>query len=377
MIRISYDEIINRIMDKTGYTKETVEDLINKKVKQLSGLITKEGAAHIVANELGIKLIDKVSGKLQIKNVLVGMRDVEIVGLVKNNFGVREFATEKKQGKVASLIIADETGTIRVVLWNDMADKVKDIKVGDTVKILSGYVRGREDNKEIHLNDRSKIIVNPPGEKVNVDLNQTFSRTYVRKKINELKDTDKNAELRVTIVQAFEPRFYEVCPECGRKLELKEGGFSCPIHGKVTPKQAYVMNLIGDDGSGTIRLVFFRDQVLKVLDKKAEELLVYKDSPEEFDKLKHELLGTEIIVKGRVSVNKMFGKIEFMVDDVEKPDYDKEISEAQKKLDELPKKDLDEIKIADKTQDAETTSDIEEVKETEEPDDMDFDDVVN
>ena len=124
MIRISYDDLINKITEKTGYTKETVEDLINKKVKQLSGLITKEGAAHIVANELGIKLVDKVSGRLQIKNVLVGMRDVEIVGLVKNNFGVREFSTEKRKGKVASLIIADETGTIRVVLWNDMADNV-------------------------------------------------------------------------------------------------------------------------------------------------------------------------------------------------------------------------------------------------------------
>ncbi len=349
MIRISYDEIIERIIEKTGYSKEAVEDLINKKVKQLSGLITKEGAAHIVANELGIKLVEKVSGRLQIKNILLGMRNVDIIGKVKNNFGVREFSTNNRQGKVASLIVADETGTIRVVLWNDMADKVKDIKIGDIVEIKSAYVRGKDsENKELHLNDKSQIIINPEGKSVDVDVSNSFSRDYTRKTIDELKDEERNVEIKLTIVQVFEPRFYEVCPECGRKLILQEGGLACPVHGKVNPKQAYVLNVIGDDGTGTIRLVFFKDQVLKLLHKKDEDLIVYKETPEEFDKLRKDMLGTEIVVKGRSTLNKMFGKKEFIVEDVEAPDYKKE-EEILKS--ELQKNNKEETEVKDDEED--------------------------
>ena len=333
MIRITYDEILTKIEEKTGYSRATIEDLINKKIKQLSGLITKEGAAHIVANELGIKLFEKISGNLQIKNILLGMRNVDLIAKVKNNFGVREFNTNGRQGKVASLIVADETGTIRVVLWNELADKAKDIKPGDIIEIKSAYARGRDDNKELHLNSRSEIIINPKGKTVNVDFSN-FKKSYTRKTIEELGETDKNVEVRLTIVQAFEPKFYEVCPECGRKLVLQEGGLACPTHGKVEPKQAYVMNLIGDDGTGTIRLVFFKDQVLKVLNKNQDDILIFKDSPEEFDNMKKELLGTEIVVKGRVNLNKLFGRKEFIVEDVEPPQYEKEekiISEEIKK----------------------------------------------
>ncbi len=342
MIRITYNEIIERIKEKTGYSEETINDLIQKKVKQLSGLITKEGAAHIVANELGIKLFDRISGKLKIKNILLGMRNVETVGVVKQNFGVRNFNTNNRQGKVGSLIIADETGTIRVVFWNGIADVVNKIKVGDIIKIMAGYVRGNDDSKEIHLNEKSKVIINPPDEKINLEEVQ-LQQNYERKRIEELKENDRNVELKLVIVQVFEPRFYEVCPECGKKLILGEGGFICETHGKVTPKQAYVINMLGDDGTSTIRLVFFREQMLKILGKKEEDLLLYKEKPESFEDERRRLLGMEIIVRGRVSLNKMFGRTELIVDDVEEVDYDEEIKKVKEEINKLP----DEVKNLD------------------------------
>ena len=215
-----------------------------------------------------------------------------------------------------------------------MADKAKDIKVGDIVEIKSAYVRGKDStNKELHLNDKSQIIINPEGKTVDVDISSVRGE-YKRKTIDELKDEERNAEVKLTVVQVFEPRFYEICPECGRKLVLQEGGLVCPVHGKVTPKQAYVLNVIGDDGTGTMRLVFFKEQVLKLLHKKEEDLIVYKETPEEFDSLRRDMLGTEIIVKGRSTLNKMFGKKEFIVEDVEAPDYKKEEETLKKKIKE-------------------------------------------
>ena len=341
MIRIPVEQIIRKIKEKTSYSEEAINDMISKKIKQLSGLITREGAARIVANELGVKLIEKISGKLKIKNILSGMRDVEVVGIVKQNFGVRDFSSSGRSGKVASLIIADETGSIRVVLWNDIADKVSSLKNGDVVKLVGGYVRENQGVKEVHLNSRSKIIINPPGEKV-----ESIDLEYPRKRISELSESDRDVELRATIVQAFEPRFYEVCPVCGKKLVLSEGGFVCETHGHVEPKEAYVINLMVDDGSGTIRLVCFREQVLKVLNKNEEELLIIKDNPEKFDELRRELLGTEIIVQGRVSLNKMFGRLEFIAQNIKIPDYEKEIEKVKKEL-ETTKQDKDIVQDSD------------------------------
>ena len=79
MIRLSYDEIIAKIKEKSSLSESELSGRIEGKMSQLAGLVSREGAAHIVASELGIKLVDQLSGRLQIKNILNGMRDVETV----------------------------------------------------------------------------------------------------------------------------------------------------------------------------------------------------------------------------------------------------------------------------------------------------------
>ncbi|MGB9748376.1 MAG: OB-fold nucleic acid binding domain-containing protein [Candidatus Woesearchaeota archaeon] len=331
MIRITTEEIIQKIKEKTSYNEEAINEMINKKVKQLSGLITKEGAARIVANELGVPLFNNFSGKLKIKNILSGMRDVETVGIVKQNFGVKPFTTQNREGKLASLIIADETGAIRVVLWNEIAEQASKIKIGDIVKIKAGYVRDNNNSKEIHLNERSKLIINPPDEKVD-----EARYELKRKTISELSENDRDVELRATIVQVFEPKFYSVCPECGKKLVVSEAGMVCEQHGKVKAQEAYVINLLIDDGTGIIRMVCFKEQVLKLLNKSEEDLLILKDSPEKFEEIRRELLGTEIVASGRATLNKIFGRIEFVADKIELPDYKKEAEKLKKEVESLP-----------------------------------------
>ncbi|MEM2121183.1 MAG: DUF2240 family protein [Candidatus Woesearchaeota archaeon] len=331
MIKITIEEIIQKIKEKTSYNEEAINEMINKKVKQLSGLITREGAARIVANELGVPLFNSFTGKLKIKNILSGMRDVETVGIVKQNFGVKPFSTQNREGKLASLVIADETGAIRVVLWNEIAEQASKIKIGDIIKIKAGYVRDNNNSKEIHLNERSKIIINPPDEKV-----EEAKYEPKRKTISELSENDRDVELRATIVQAFEPKFYHVCPECGKKLSLSEVGMVCEQHGKVKPQEAYVINLLVDDGTGIIRTVCFKEQVLKLLNKSEEELSLLKDNTEKFEEIRRELLGTEILISGRATLNKMFGRIEFIADKIEFPDYKSEVERLKRDVESLP-----------------------------------------
>ena len=56
MIKLSYEQILEKINKQTGKSESEIEPLVNNKLKALSDLISKEGAAHIVANELKANL---------------------------------------------------------------------------------------------------------------------------------------------------------------------------------------------------------------------------------------------------------------------------------------------------------------------------------
>lgn len=331
MIKIPYEQIIERIKKEAKISEDEINGKIDDKMKQLSGLISKEGAAHIVANELGIKLFDAFTGKLQIKNILAGLRNVETVGKVIQTYELREFTTNDRQGKVASLVIGDETGTVRVVMWGDQAENIKNINKDMTIKILGAYVKDNNGNIELHMNDRSKLILNPEGETVK----SVKQYTAERKTIDKLTENDNIVEILGTIVQIFDPRFFEICPQCSKRAKNVEGVFSCPEHNNIEPDYSYVLNLIVDDGTENIRTVFFRDSMEKLINSNKEKILAYKDNPEKFEEVKTELLGNLVKINGRVKKNLFFDRIEIVANDVSlNPDPEEEI----KRLDDEVKK---------------------------------------
>lgn len=338
MIRLSYDEIVARIKEKSGVSEAELNSKIAAKMSQLAGLVSKEGAAHIVASELGIKLVDQLSGRLQIKNILNGMRDVETVGKVLQVFEERQFSSGGREGKLASLQIADETGGIRAVLWNEQADNVKGISVGDVVKVKSAYVRERNGLKELHLNDRSVVIVNPPGETVDVAVqaaaaaSQQRQQKAIRKKLSELSESDAMAEVLGTIVQAFDIKFFEVCPECGKRLRQSGNGFACDAHSVVKPAYSYVMNTVIDDGTETMRLVLFRRMVERLLSKTEQEVLAYRLQPDSFAQTKNDLLGNFVKAVVRVNKNELFDRLELIAQEIHEANPDEEITRLNNEL---------------------------------------------
>ncbi len=331
MIKLSYDQIAARIKEKSGVSDEEIEKRVSEKLSLLSGLISREGAGYIVANELGVKLLEQTSGRLQIKNILLGMRDVEVVGKVLRVYEMREFTSADRKGKVASVIIGDETGTVRVTLWGNQADVAAKIKLGDIFKVLGGYVRGRDDKVEVHVNERAQCIINPPGEIV-----QSVTMPAVqnaRKQIKELTPADTAAEILGTVMQVYEPRFYEVCPDCGKRIRISEQGYVCGAHGIVAPAFSYVINALIEDGSDSVRVVFFRNAAEKFLNAEPQKILELKENPAKFLELRDSVVGSFIKVAGRVSKNDMFDRIEFVASSVTlNPNPDEEIA----RLREMP-----------------------------------------
>ena len=323
VLKIPYEEIIKKIKEKTNISELEIETKINEKLNQLSGLISKEGAPHIVANELGVKIIDEYTGRLEIKNILPGIRNLETIGKVISKRDVYEFKTETREGKVASFVLADETGAIRVVLWGSQTDKLKEINLGDTIKVIGGYVKENNSLKEVHLNDRSQIIKNPDEEvKINI-------KHGIRKSLNEITEADIDIEILGYVKQVFIPNFFEVCPNCNKRIKQGNNGFSCDLHGIITPEYSYVMNLVIDDTNDTIRAVFFRKQVEELLKLSKDELMRYRLEPESFNSIKNNLPGTQLKLKGSVKKNTFFNRLEFIVREVQEANPEEELKRLE------------------------------------------------
>jgi len=76
---------------------------------------------------------------LKIKDLRNGMKRVSVEAKVVEKSDPREVMARFKDEtyKVATAIVADETGTIKLTLWNEQINKVN---VDDTVKVENGYI---------------------------------------------------------------------------------------------------------------------------------------------------------------------------------------------------------------------------------------------
>lgn len=328
MIHMPIPEIISRIQAATKLSESDIKTKIDAKQKQLSGLVSQEGAAHIIANELGVKLIETVTGKLQIKSIVSGIRSLETVGRVMNIYELRTFKRGDSTGQVGTFVLGDETGTIRVVCWGQQATIINQIKQNDIVKIKEGYVRDNQGRVEIHVNERGLIMINPKNEMVGeVKASVPSVTNATRKRINELVENDSNVEIFGTIVQVFDPRFFEVCPQCQKRVRQSDNQFICQTHSAVSPAYSYVMNVFVDDGTDNIRVVCFRQQMEALLGRQSSEVIEYKDNSAAFEAAKNDLLGKIVKIAGRTTTNSMFGRLEFTAQSViVDPDPQEEIN---------------------------------------------------
>ncbi len=309
----NYERILEKISKISKLEKEEIERRVEAKRAKLSGLISKEGAAQVIAAELGISFDNE---KLKIEELLPGMRKAHTVGKVINISPVRTFKTKKgDDGKVVNLFIADETSNIRVVLWDtnhiELIEKGK-LTNGAVIEVSNATMR----DSELHLGSFSELkIINQIMEDVRTD------KSFSEKNISDIKISD-NVKIRAFIVQSFEPRFFYVCPNCKKKANQEGEAFVCAEHGKVVPEKRALINLVIDDGSETLRTVVFHENLgsLGLADLENMENMI---------KQRENLIGKEMLFYGNVRNNKVFNNTEFSVEKIEEVSPDLLIKELE------------------------------------------------
>lgn len=311
MSDVNYEKMVERIGSSANVDREEVERRIEAKIAKLSGLISKEGAAQVVAAELGISFDNE---RFKVNELLPGMRKVNLVGKVINIFPIRTFNRNDQEHRVCNFIIADETSNTKVVLWDthhiDLIEK-EQIKPETIVEILNAAVR---EGNEIHLGSFSEIkLSDEMVESVNLERPESPEKKIIDFKVND------SVRTRAFIVQAFDPRFFHVCPECRKKVVSGSEGFICSEHNKVNAEKRALINIVIDDGTETARGVVFHDNLSEL------GITALGDADEDRKKLsfqKEDLLGKEMGFSGNVRMNKFFNNPEFIINSVEKVDLD-------------------------------------------------------
>ena len=319
---MDFETIVSKIKEKTNLTDEEVNRKVIEKQQELSNLVSKEGAAYIIAKELGLDIFPKTKRRLEIKNVLPKLRNVNLTARVVRVFEPKQFKKKDKIGKVATVILGDTSGTIRMSLWDMQTDITQKLKPGIPVEIFGAYTKENGlGGTEIRLGNKGgiKILESsdiPPLESLK-------EKDTSRKTIDALKEGDIG-ELRAAVVQLFETNiFYDICPKCESRVVKTDSKFKCNEHGEVEPKKTIVLSGVIDDGTGNIRSVFFRDVALKLIGMNIDEALKKRDSF--FESI--DVLGKEFIMFGKVRRNTTFNRLEFVANDIREVDVEKEINE--------------------------------------------------
>lgn len=304
----NYQKLIERIAKSANIELEEIERKVEAKKAKLSGLISKEGAAQIVAAELGINFDNE---RMKISEIVESMKRTNVVGKIIRLNPVREFNKNGREGKVASFTLADDSGNIRVALWDTahiaLIEEGK-ITLNSVVEITSGSVR----NGEIHLSSFGEI--KPSSEKIENVIEKQMTH---EKSLKEVQP-GQNIRTRAVIVNAFEPRYFEVNPETGRKFteEDKNNG--------LRPKKKALLNVTLDDGTESIRSVAFGEQINQ-LGLTDEEIF----SLEEYNKAKDRILGEEKYFSGSIRMNSFSNTAELTINAVEEVNPEELIKELE------------------------------------------------
>tara|TARA_Y100000310_G_scaffold273297_2_gene288702 strand:- start:416 stop:1405 length:990 start_codon:yes stop_codon:yes gene_type:complete len=309
----NYESLLSRISESSKLEKEEIERKVEAKRAKLSGLVSKEGAAQIVAAELGINLDQE---KLKISELVDGMKKANLVGKVIQIFPVREYSKNGREGKVCNMRVGDASGNTRVVLWDtnhiSLIESGK-IKEGDVLEISNGGVR----DGEIHLGGFSDI------KKSKLKLDQVIEeQSFALRKLKDVK-AGQQVKVRAFVVQVFEPRYFEVCEQCGKKVV--EG--KCKEHGDVKSKKRALLNIVLDDGSENIRSVLFGESIEK-LGLTEEEIF----DLDKFNGKKLSLMGEEKEFSGNVRNNSYSGDLELSLNGVEDVKAERLIKELEAKV---------------------------------------------
>lgn len=184
-------------MKNQGISRQEVLERLAIEKRKTGGLISDEALLRMIAVDLGIEVLPNgaLEPALCLGDLIPGLSNVSIVGRVVALFAPRAF-NRNRSGKIASLLVTDQSGLLRVVLWNGKTSLIESgtVKVGQIVRFSHGYTREDHAGRvELHIGERGEIETKPSG--VQAKDYPTINKFLT--KIGKLTDEDKRRRVNI------------------------------------------------------------------------------------------------------------------------------------------------------------------------------------
>jgi len=265
--------------------------------------------SRIIVNPEGSEKLPEPPKFKKISEIQDGDPMVYAKARVLRIFQPQTVKTNAGESEMVAMIVGDETGTARVVIWD--SKKAANVQEGDSIVISAGYAKADERGLTVHIGKLGMIQKTEEP----IDVPQTLQSQHngiKKKRIDQLQEGDRFVAVRGTVSRVFGTKEVLVCKNCGRKIREENGRYICDKCGETEATPRTVLSMELDDGYGRIRAVVFGDLANSML----EEL----GGPEG-------LKGEEIVVTGYVRKSNISDRLEFFVKDAARPDYDTEIQD--------------------------------------------------
>ncbi len=290
--------------------------------------ITKKNKDLNIEGEVikNIKALQNSKGVVTFKGIITSVDNIKTISL--------------KSGENVSLlgfIVSDNTDGIRVTLWREKADEYsKLLTTGQGLSLENVLVKysNFSNRNEISLINESKLELKDLEIKNLKSLNlekkekgANFSGDYAKIDTIEAPGT---IELKGFIAKDLNNiTVYEACKNCFKKVE------NCTCGKGDETEFRMIINLIIDDGTGTIRTTFIGDQAEKLMGVETTKIVQLKETPEFekfLEKKSSEFLGKDIIVKGRAKFSDYSNQYEISVYDFKDININEELERVMKQI---------------------------------------------
>jgi len=187
-----------------------------------------------------------------------------------------------------------------------------------------GSRQGLQNDIELHINESTQVTHNPPNLDIQQPSTEPLIATQSMSSFHILANvTEGNTvTIRGTIVQVFHQKsVYDSCPKCYKKVTVSGTTITCPKCGVLKQSEPrLIAKIVVDDGTENIRASFFGQTAELLFGMSGNEAkALIEQSGNEAEPAIHveeALLGKEVVLTGRISLNNFSNELELSVNNI-------------------------------------------------------------
>ena len=266
--------------------------------------LTEEQASNMFIPELST-LEKTIYNPKKIEDLDEDEEDTIITGRIIEINEVRHFDRDTGDtGHVRNIEIADDTGSIRVALWDN--DALVEREVGDGIKLQNPRLALNMDNRlEANVSRATTILEPSESELAKLPtIDELMEAIYVPKTIESLFEDDTNVCVTGTIKDVNTERvILKKCPNCNQRVEESIDEYVCDNCGHTFDEPDYLLMVPTriEDDTGDIQVTFFDKLAEELIGLKKEEIISLIDDGYGIEDKLQDLNGLTVEIIANVS----------------------------------------------------------------------------